>query len=102
MTYRSALNSVLERIDGLTSAEVASLAPSPASPDAAAGRRALALSGHGVDFADIDRALRAARPDVSPQVRVALRWAVLAETFRRSLTVEQHDALAGPFATIAV
>lgn len=102
MTNRHALTAALERIEDLTADEVAALVLSPAATDAAAGRRALALSGHGVDFAGIDRALRAARPDVSPQVRVALRWAVLAEAFGDSLTEEQRAALAGPFAPARV
>lgn len=101
--FRNALTGALERIEELDAAEVASLVAAPArSADAAAGRRALALSGHGVTFGAVDKALRDARPDLSPQVRVALRWAVLAEAFRDSLTREQYDALAGTFATMNV
>jgi len=102
MTYRPAQTAVLERIEALTADEVAALALSPTSAAATAGRRALALSGHGMAFADIDRALRSVRPDVSPQVRVALRWAILAEASRDTLTVTQHAALAGPFTTVHV
>ncbi|HLV03101.1 hypothetical protein [uncultured Georgenia sp.] len=94
-SYRPALEAILKQIEHLDAADVAALT-SPAVVDqenAAQGRRALALGGHGEDMAAIDKAVRDARPDLSRPARVALRWAVLAETYRDTLTDEQYRAL---------
>jgi|SRR5690625_4019440 len=101
-TYRPALEAILEQVEHLDAADVAAIT-SPAAADkehAAQGRRALALGGHGEDLAAIDKALREARPDLSSPTRVALRWAVLAETYRESLTEEQYRALVVDPATV--
>lgn len=57
------------------------------------GRRALVAGQHGAALAAADEAARGARPDLPQDVRVAFRWAVLAEAFRGELTDAQHEAL---------
>ena len=93
--YRPALDAVLAHVADLDTVEVADLTTrtGDARTHAAQGRRALALGGHGEDLAAVDKMLTDARPDLSRPVRVALRWAVLAETYREALTEEQYRAL---------
>src|SRR5690625_109256 len=98
MPYQATLTAAIDRIADLGAADVAALTvvPAAARAHAAQARRTLALGEHGVNFAIIDTATRTARPDLSPPVRAALRWAVIADTFGDSLSGEQREALTRP------
>lgn len=103
MDFQTVLNTRLAMLEDLTDVEVDAIRAAQSSEavrlgsqfarDFASGRRVLATGGHGAELKAADEAVRAARPDLPHDVRIAFRWAVLADAFRDQLTDGQHAAL---------